>query len=64
LSATGLPTRVPGALPAEAILDAMGTDKKREDGQLRFVLPRALGDVTVVDGVAREQVMEAIEDNR
>ena len=29
----------------EAVLEAMGADKKRRDGRLRFVLPRGVGDV-------------------
>jgi len=32
-------------LPADRIYDAMRFDKKRRDGDVRFVLPRAIGDV-------------------
>ena len=50
--------------PTAAILDAMATDKKRVDGRLRFVLPQALGDVVVVDDVAHEEVIAAMEETR
>jgi shikimate kinase/3-dehydroquinate synthase len=64
LNAIGLPTRVPGAMSTDAIMDAMMTDKKRVDGRLRFILPRALGDVVIVDKVAPDQVIGAIKDSR
>ena len=64
LCAIGLPTRVPREMSAEAILDAMATDKKRVDTRLRFVLPRALGDVVIVDDVARGEITSVIEELR
>jgi 3-dehydroquinate synthase len=64
LRAIGLPTHVPREMSAEAILDAMATDKKRVDAQLRFVLPRALGDVLVVDDVTRGEIAPVIEELR
>ena len=62
LRAIGLPARVPREIPARAILDAMATDKKRVDAQLRFVLPRGLGDVVIVDDVASEDIVAVIEE--
>ncbi|HEX7593155.1 MAG TPA: 3-dehydroquinate synthase [Anaerolineae bacterium] len=64
LGALGLPTRVPRARSAAALVDAMQTDKKRADGALRFVLPRALGDVVSVDDVTRGEIVAAIEETR
>lgn len=64
LDMLGLPTRVPNTISAEAILDAMATDKKRINGRLRLVLPRALGDVTVMDNIAHEDIMAAVEGAR
>jgi len=61
LSKLGLPTRVPRDMHGESILSAMGTDKKRINGSLRFILPRALGDVIVTDVCAREDILSAIE---
>ncbi|HEY9855010.1 MAG TPA: 3-dehydroquinate synthase [Stenomitos sp.] len=60
LKAVGLPITLPG-LPFRALMEAMGHDKKVQDGQLRFVLPEAIGKVVlrsdvptaVVEGVLR-----------
>ena len=43
LALAGLPLQT--SLEPEAILAAMRSDKKRRGGSLRFVLPRAIGDV-------------------
>ena len=43
LALLGLPLQT--ALPADDVLDAMRADKKKRSGRLRFVLPRAIGDV-------------------
>lgn len=58
LARLGLPTTPPPYPPAE-IWAAMGADKKRQGNRLRFILPRAIGDVDIFDDVAREDV-EAI----
>jgi 3-dehydroquinate synthase len=47
----GLPTGVP-VLEAEAAVQAMGHDKKIHEGKLRFILPRAIGDVFITDEVS------------
>jgi 3-dehydroquinate synthase len=60
----GLPTRVPREMPAEKIIDAMQADKKRVGGHLHFILPRAIGDVVIVDNVARQDVSAVIEELR
>ena len=39
----GMPTRT--HQDADAVFESMRTDKKKRDGRLRFVLPRAIGDV-------------------
>ncbi|HEX9075218.1 MAG TPA: 3-dehydroquinate synthase, partial [Anaerolineae bacterium] len=64
LLAIGLPTRIPIEMSTDALLDAMLSDKKWIDGRLRFILPRRLGDVLIVDDVARAQVAQVIEDLR
>ncbi|MEW5721456.1 MAG: 3-dehydroquinate synthase family protein, partial [Chloroflexota bacterium] len=61
LRAIGLPTRVPRGMAVDAILAAMATDKKRVAARLRFVLPRALGDVVIVDDVTREEIIAVLE---
>ncbi len=64
LRGIGLPTRVPRDLPAEAILAAMQTDKKRAHGRGAFILPRALGEVVIVDDVPREEIVATLEETR
>jgi len=64
LRSIGLPTRIPRELATDAIIAAMQTDKKRVNAQLRFILPRAIGDVVIVDDVAREDVIATIEGAR
>jgi 3-dehydroquinate synthase len=59
LEAFGLPT-APRAWPADDLLAAMRIDKKSLAGRLRFVLPRRLGEVGLVEGVAEEEVREVL----
>ena len=47
LQRTGLPTRWAGAANGEAVWQTMQSDKKRAAKGLRFILPRAIGDVIV-----------------
>jgi 3-dehydroquinate synthase len=54
IAAAGLPTGLDvgaGAFKADALLAHMGQDKKAEDGQLTFVLARAIGDAFVAKKV-------------
>ena len=57
----GMPLRT--SLSAEAVFAAMQGDKKRRNGKLRFVLPRAIGDVeygvVVTDRAVRETLAKA-----
>ncbi|GAB4447161.1 MAG: 3-dehydroquinate synthase [Anaerolineae bacterium] len=55
LDRLGLPTEPPSYPPAE-VWAAMGADKKRQGNTLRFILPRAIGQVDIFDNVAREDV--------
>lgn len=54
LALFGLPLQT--NLEPDAILDAMRHDKKRRDGRLRFVLPRAIGDVEYGVGCATASI--------
>lgn len=56
LRAHGLPTEPPPH-DAASVYAAMGSDKKRRSGRLRFILPRAIGDVIIDDAVPEEQVL-------
>lgn len=57
-----LPIRAAGGYAPEQVLAAMATDKKRLNGRLRFVLPRAIGDVDVFDAVPVEAVRATWEE--
>ncbi len=55
----GLPTAYRGYTP-EQVWQAMATDKKRRGRTLRFVLPRALGDVFVTGDVPKSEVLAVL----
>ncbi len=63
LEALGLPTALPDNLnfSAKDMLDRMRLDKKAVAGQLRFVLPQAIGKVAVVANVDENQVLETLK---
>ncbi len=44
----------------EEVWAAMAADKKRKDGQLRFVLPHAIGSVRLVEGVPESTVKRVL----
>jgi 3-dehydroquinate synthase len=58
----GLPVAVSG-LDENALLTAMQHDKKTENGKLRFVLPRQLGHVEMISGIAAEAVRKVLRIN-
>lgn len=60
LRSFGLPTTIPPAWPVEELLAAMRSDKKNQDGRLRFVLPSRLGAVDLVDGVPTDLVADVL----
>jgi 3-dehydroquinate synthase len=47
-------------LPTGEILDALGRDKKVKGGRLVFVLPTAIGKVTIRDDVTRGEIRRAL----
>ena len=64
--AAGLPTRigdVPGwSAKPEAVLDAIGQDKKVDRGALTFVLARGIGEAYVAKGVDPTDVLAFLSD--
>ncbi len=56
----GLPTRL-GELDAEALYEAMFTDKKWQRGRSRFVLLEGIGKPTIVNDVPAEAVIEVLQ---
>ncbi len=55
-----LPTELPETISDEAILDYLARDKKFEEGQIRFVLLRELGDSFVSSDVTMSHIRDAI----
>ncbi len=58
LGLLGLPVRGPAVEP-DVLWQAMAADKKRRGGVVRFVLPVRLGEVTIHDGISREDFCAA-----
>jgi 3-dehydroquinate synthase len=58
----GLPTAIPArlAIQADALIDAMGRDKKNQRGKIRFILPRALGEVELTDAPTEADVRHVL----
>ena len=54
----GLPISAPGLDP-DALLDAMGRDKKNQGGNIRFVLPRSIGQVELT-GASEADIRAAL----
>jgi 3-dehydroquinate synthase len=59
LRAAGLPVRGTAA-PAEAVVEALGRDKKARDGRLPFVLAPEIGRFRLVSDVPRAAVLETL----
>lgn len=62
LQRAGLPVTGPESMAAEAYLPHMMRDKKVLAGELRLVLPLAIGESEVRSGVAHDTVLAAIND--
>ncbi|WP_338560225.1 3-dehydroquinate synthase [Erwinia sp. E_sp_B01_3] len=62
LKRAGLPVTGPESMTAEAYLPHMMRDKKVLAGELRLVLPLAIGKAEVRSGVAHDTVLAAIND--
>ncbi|MCK5351242.1 3-dehydroquinate synthase, partial [bacterium] len=60
LKSAGLPTRIPADLAPDQLLLAMGSDKKKKAGKLRYVLIKNVGDVFVTDQVPEDAVLSTL----
>ncbi|MBO9999113.1 MAG: 3-dehydroquinate synthase [Cyanobacteria bacterium SID2] len=56
----GLPTQLPPGIDFDSIVAKLQTDKKVKDGKVRFVLPSAIGKVTVSDRVPEDAIRSAL----
>ena len=59
-----LPTQLPGLLDPEVLIQALQWDKKVKDGQVRFILPTAIGQVELRDDVPPSIIRSVLEDLR
>ncbi len=60
LSSVGLPTRIPAQLAVDEIIAAMGSDKKKKAGKLRYILPRALEECFMTADVPRALIQQTL----
>lgn len=56
ITKTRLPQTLPTDIDLDAIIDSLSTDKKVEAGKVRFILPTAIGSVTLSDLVTSAMV--------
>lgn len=64
LSRARLPVRGPRELSTERMLELMAVDKKAQDGRIRLVLLRALGEAVITADYAPALLREIIDDYR
>ena len=57
----GLPTRLPDGMDLAAIVTALQRDKKVQSGQVRFVLPTAIGTAITTDQVTTEIILNVLQ---
>lgn len=57
-----LPVNVDNALSIDEIMDGMALDKKVQDGQLVFILPETMGNVTIIKGVPQSEIRALLAD--
>ncbi|HZG41128.1 MAG TPA: 3-dehydroquinate synthase [Nodosilinea sp.] len=57
----GLPTQIPAQLKSDDILALLQGDKKVEDGQVRFVMPKGIGDAFVTGDISRDIILAACQ---
>ncbi len=59
---TGLPIKLPEGLDIDAIVENLQTDKKVQDGRVRFILPTQIGTVTIFDEVPADVIRQVLRD--
>jgi 3-dehydroquinate synthetase len=55
-----LPTRLPREIRRHEVLDAIGRDKKFQEGKIRFVVTPRLGSAHISSEVTMENIAESI----
>ncbi|MEK3878571.1 3-dehydroquinate synthase [Paenibacillus sp. FSL M7-0420] len=60
LNALSLPTRLPSQYSGEELMEAMMHDKKFKEGRMTFIVPEAIGEVSIISDVQASDVSEVI----
>ncbi|HEY4429620.1 MAG TPA: 3-dehydroquinate synthase [Paenibacillus sp.] len=60
LSALSLPVRLPSEYDEDELMDAMMHDKKFKEGKMTFIVPDAIGSVSIVNDVQESLVREVL----
>jgi 3-dehydroquinate synthetase len=60
LESVNLPTRIPPHLKPDSLLQSMQRDKKKQAGQLRFILISGIGHPFVSDGISDEEILDTV----
>jgi len=55
-----LPSRLPGTVAIAALIDSLQSDKKVKAGKVRFILPTAIGKVTLTEAVSTSLLSEVL----
>ena len=58
---TKLPTEIPNNADIETMITLLKSDKKVEDGRVRFILPKAIADVFITDEVTNDDVRPVLQ---
>ena len=59
--ATRLPVSLPADVTAQAMLDAMGSDKKVSGGKVRYIVLSQLGEAMVAENVTDGDIARVID---
>lgn len=56
----GLPTQLPASFDTEAVLEALSVDKKVSAGRVKFIVPSAIGAVSITDQIPSPVILSAL----
>ena len=62
LEKTGLPIKWP-KLDSEKVLRTLQGDKKVKDGKIRFIIPKQIGKVEIIDDISKENILPRVSNS-
>ena len=62
LDKIGLPTRIPGEIKPEQILEAMKKDKKSYRNKVKMILPKDVGQVEITDNWTKKDIIKIMQE--